>query len=139
VTGARDVRSQLTMHCLIFHCNAILLKIYVSILTVNFFYYHGVNFLFCVTYMKLLGLIRSIAVLYTASARRKLEHVPGLQTDSSDYLPQRHSAFTFHPTWLPMTPSIATKFQYVNSPFLFSSHSLHVSVPTGHLQVRIYN
>jgi hypothetical protein len=34
-----------------------------------------------------------------------------------------------------MMPSIATKFQYVNS-FLFSSFSLHVSAPTGHLQVR---
>jgi hypothetical protein len=32
-------------------------------------------------------------------------------------------------------PPIATKFQYVNS-FLFASFSLHVSAPTGHLQVR---
>jgi hypothetical protein len=38
--------------------------------------------------------------------------------------------------WLLMTPSIATKFQYVNSPFYFSSHSLHISAPTGHPQVR---
>jgi hypothetical protein len=36
-----------------------------------------------------------------------------------------------------MTPSIATKFQYVNSPlFIFPSYSLHVSAPTSHLQVR---
>jgi hypothetical protein len=42
-------------------------------------------------------------------------------------------------TLFSMTPSIATKFQYVNSLFLFSSHSLHVSAPAGHLQVRIYN
>jgi hypothetical protein len=42
-----------------------------------------------------------------------------------------------YPAWFPMTPSIATKFQYVNSPFLlFPSHSLHVSAPTGHPQVR---
>jgi hypothetical protein len=34
-------------------------------------------------------------------------------------------------------PSIATKFQYVNSLFfIFSSHSLLVSAPTGHPQVR---
>jgi hypothetical protein len=36
--------------------------------------------------------------------------------------------------WFFMMPSIATKFQYVNPPFYF--HSLHVSTPTGHLQVR---
>jgi hypothetical protein len=36
--------------------------------------------------------------------------------------------------WFFMTPSIATKFQYVNSPFYFNS--LHVSATTGHLQVR---
>jgi hypothetical protein len=36
-----------------------------------------------------------------------------------------------------MMPSIATKFQYVNSPFfIFSFFSLHVSAPTGHPQVR---
>jgi hypothetical protein len=29
-----------------------------------------------------------------------------------------------YPTWLPMTPSIATKFQYVNSIILFSSHGV---------------
>jgi hypothetical protein len=39
--------------------------------------------------------------------------------------------------WLLMMPSIATKFQYVNSPFfIFSCRSLHVSAPTGHPQVR---
>jgi hypothetical protein len=39
-------------------------------------------------------------------------------------------------TWFLMTPSITTKFQYANSPFLFFSHSLHVSALTGHPQVR---
>jgi hypothetical protein len=35
-----------------------------------------------------------------------------------------------------MMLSIATKFQYVNSPFfIFPSYSLHVSAPTGHPQV----
>jgi hypothetical protein len=39
--------------------------------------------------------------------------------------------------WFLMVPSIATKFQYVNSPFfIFPSYSLHVSAPTGHPQVR---
>jgi hypothetical protein len=39
--------------------------------------------------------------------------------------------------WFLMMPSIATKFQYVNSPFfIFPSHSLHVLAPTGHPQVR---
>jgi hypothetical protein len=40
--------------------------------------------------------------------------------------------------WFLMMPSIATKFQYVNSPFfiIFSFYSLHVSAPTGHPQVR---
>jgi hypothetical protein len=37
--------------------------------------------------------------------------------------------------WFFMTPSIATKFQYINS-LLFSFYSLHVSAPTGHPQVR---
>jgi hypothetical protein len=41
----------------------------------------------------------------------------------------------YNDNWFLMTPSIATKFQYVNS-FLFSSFSLHVSAPMGHLQVR---
>jgi hypothetical protein len=36
-----------------------------------------------------------------------------------------------------MMPSIATKFQYVNSPFfIFYFYSLHVSTPTGHPRVR---
>jgi hypothetical protein len=35
--------------------------------------------------------------------------------------------------WFFMTPSIATKFQYINS--LLFSFLLHVSAPTGHLQV----
>jgi hypothetical protein len=36
-----------------------------------------------------------------------------------------------------MMPSIATKFQYLNSLFfIFPSYSLYVSAPTGHLQVR---
>jgi hypothetical protein len=38
--------------------------------------------------------------------------------------------------WFFMTPSIATKFQYINSPFFILLHSLYVSAPTGHLQVR---
>jgi hypothetical protein len=38
--------------------------------------------------------------------------------------------------WFLMIPSIATKFQYVNSPFFIFLHSLHVSAPTGHPQVR---
>jgi hypothetical protein len=38
--------------------------------------------------------------------------------------------------WFFMMPSIATKFQYVNSLFYFLSHSLHVSAPTDHLQAR---
>jgi hypothetical protein len=39
-----------------------------------------------------------------------------------------------YPTWFPMKPSIATKFQLSTVTFYF--HSLHVSAPTGHLQVR---
>jgi hypothetical protein len=35
-----------------------------------------------------------------------------------------------------MTPSIATKFQYVNSLLFSLFYSLHVSAPTGHPQVR---
>jgi hypothetical protein len=39
--------------------------------------------------------------------------------------------------WFLVMPSIATKFQYVNSPFfIFYFYSLHVSAPTGHPQVR---
>jgi hypothetical protein len=42
-----------------------------------------------------------------------------------------------YPTGFLMMPSIATKFQYVSSPFfIFPSYSLHVSAPMGHPQVR---
>jgi hypothetical protein len=39
-----------------------------------------------------------------------------------------------YPTWFLMKPSIATKFQRSTLTFYF--YSLHVSAPTGHLQVR---
>jgi hypothetical protein len=38
--------------------------------------------------------------------------------------------------WFFMTPSVATKSQYINSILFLFSHSLHVSAPTGHPQVR---
>jgi hypothetical protein len=38
--------------------------------------------------------------------------------------------------WLFMTPSIATKFQYINSLLFSRFNSLHFSAPTGHPEVR---
>jgi hypothetical protein len=38
--------------------------------------------------------------------------------------------------WFFMTPSIATKFQYINSLLFSLFYSLHISAPTGHPQMR---
>jgi hypothetical protein len=56
----------------------------------------------------------------------KLTHFNWFQIGAGNY--------ALRTTWFFMMPSIATKFQYLNS-LLFLSHSLHVSAPTGHLQV----
>jgi hypothetical protein len=48
-------------------------------------------------------------------------------------------ALAFAVAWFPMTPSIATKFQYVNSPFYFSFLLTTCFGPYGPSSGEIYN
>jgi hypothetical protein len=63
------------------------------------------------------------------------EEAGGPQNWTNDSLYMYCSLDLASSNWFFMTPSIATKFQHVNS-FYFLSCSLHVSAPTFHPHVR---